>query len=300
MIRFPSEVTIVVDGGASPNPGHGAFGAVFLDGDRELMTMSEYLGNNCSSNEAEFTAVLESLRVAASNGASVIHFRVDSRFVEQTMAGHVLYPLNQRLTSLVGAISDLRNSVEVDFTWVGRDEVQRAHELVQRAKAGRSYLAPRETGTSRLINDIRSVYGDGEYRRGVYTVRGISFSVLPYYSLKPTVRPSVSRASWQSLRRADWLAWRPYGSSPVPLTSKMVGLQDTEDWDDGGLELMLGRPKKLILGEGASRLGYDGSPVMRIEGTLVPARLVKESELGQQQHRRENERRNDHLRGVVV
>jgi len=299
MTRLPSEVTIIVDGGASPNPGHGAFGAVFLDGDRELMTMSEYLGNNCSSNEAEFTAVLRSLRRAIDCGARVIHFRVDSRFVEQAMAGRLAYPLNARLSSLVGSISSLREGFAVDFTWVGRDEVQRAHELVQLAKSGRGYLAPRETGTSRLINDVRMFVGDGEYRRGVYTARGISLAILPYYSPTPTVRPSVSRAIWQVIRRADWLAWRPYGSSPVPLTAMTVGIDGTEDWADGGLELMLGRPKSLVLGASAGRLGYDGSPVMRIEGTLVPARSVKEIEFDQE-YRRENERRNAQLRGAVV
>lgn len=292
---LPKEVTIVVDGGASPNPGHGAFGAVFLADGAEVLTISEYLGNSCSSNEAEFNAVLRSLRRATELGAEVVHFHIDSRFVEQTMAGNVRFPLNVKLSSIVDEINALRGVAAVDFMWVGRDAVSRAHELVQQAKAGRSFMAPRETGTSRLYADVVAAMGSGSYSGGMYTSNetGARVAILPYYHARPTVRPSVSRASWLKLSKADLLAWRPYGSNVVPLPAAVVGVQGAVDAYDGGVELLLARPRELRFGEPAGRLGYDGSPVMRLEGTLVPARIMEEH---YEDDRRKNERRNSELR----
>ena len=54
---------IKADGASRGNPGEASFGAVLLDGEKELATASEHLGVT-TNNFAEYSGVIAGLRLA--------------------------------------------------------------------------------------------------------------------------------------------------------------------------------------------------------------------------------------------
>ena len=52
---------IFCDGGASPNPGHGGIGFLIKRNDKIIIDGYQYLGDKITNNQAEFSAIINSL-----------------------------------------------------------------------------------------------------------------------------------------------------------------------------------------------------------------------------------------------
>jgi len=83
----PLSVVVYVDGASRGNPGPSSIGAVaFLPGGEELTSVSKSIGA-ATNNVAEYTAVLEGLRLARDLGAREVEVRLDSELVARQLNG---------------------------------------------------------------------------------------------------------------------------------------------------------------------------------------------------------------------
>ncbi len=80
-------VVVYVDGASRGNPGPSSVGAVaFLPGGDELTSVSKSIGT-ATNNVAEYTAVLEGLKLARNLGANEVEIRLDSELVARQLNG---------------------------------------------------------------------------------------------------------------------------------------------------------------------------------------------------------------------
>jgi ribonuclease HI len=74
------------DGGARGNPGPGAIGVIVRDDDKILIKHSSRIGDNVTSNIAEYEALIKSLELASKLGDEVTCF-LDSELVVNQLLG---------------------------------------------------------------------------------------------------------------------------------------------------------------------------------------------------------------------
>lgn len=104
------DITLMVDGGSRGNPGPAAIGAVIIKDGLEAVRLSEYIGE-ATNNEAEYTALVEGLRSAATLGAKSIHVKADSQLIVKQLLGQYkiksenIRPLHAEATALLKTYS---------------------------------------------------------------------------------------------------------------------------------------------------------------------------------------------------
>lgn len=84
-----SAVSVYVDGGCWPNPGHGAAGAVVVDEKGFLLELGVDLGDHqeMTNNVAEYRALLLGIRLAHVCAPETVHFVSDSQVVVNQVRG---------------------------------------------------------------------------------------------------------------------------------------------------------------------------------------------------------------------
>jgi len=83
----PPGLVVYVDGASRGNPGPSSIGAAaFLPSGEEIASVSKAIGRT-TNNVAEYTAVLEGLRLARSLGAREAEIRLDSELVVRQLRG---------------------------------------------------------------------------------------------------------------------------------------------------------------------------------------------------------------------
>ena len=93
-----------VDGASRGNPGPAGYG-VHMETDREVIEIAGYLGTT-TNNVAEYTALLEALKVAKEEGATDVEIVSDSELMVKQMLGSYrvkhpnLIPLFERAKSM--------------------------------------------------------------------------------------------------------------------------------------------------------------------------------------------------------
>ena len=118
--------TLNADGGVVADPGQsageGAIGAVLKDSDNEVVeATSKALGRVEDHHVAEFTALLEGLKLAKLNGVEKIRVYLDSELVVNTVSGEWdldpqhLRPLLDEARALFGSFEDGK------IVWVPRE-----------------------------------------------------------------------------------------------------------------------------------------------------------------------------------
>jgi ribonuclease HI len=124
---------LYTDGGARGNPGPSGIGIVLLnESGKEVIELSKYIGE-ATNNEAEYTALLEGLRVAAEKNVGVLECYLDSELVVRQLNGAYKVK-NLRLKQLFDEVSRLTTSFdEITFNHVKRGKNVRADELVNLA-----------------------------------------------------------------------------------------------------------------------------------------------------------------------
>ena len=101
-----NKVVIFTDGGAEPNPGPAAIGAIIKDEQgRVVSAISQAIGR-ATNNQAEYRAIIAALESAVKLGASQVEIRSDSELVVRQINGRYrvknasLKPLYQQVKQL--------------------------------------------------------------------------------------------------------------------------------------------------------------------------------------------------------
>jgi ribonuclease HI len=134
--RFPDVVVAYTDGASRGNPGPAAAGVVILTPQgKPLYEYAKKIGFQ-TNNFAEYTAVIEALKVCTEGGAKSVIVRADSQLMVRQMTGEyrvkseIIAPLHKELTALVKLFA------RVDFEHVRREENIHADKLANQALDG--------------------------------------------------------------------------------------------------------------------------------------------------------------------
>jgi len=125
-------VVIKTDGGAKPNPGPAAIGAVLKDEQGRVITnISQDIGQT-TSNQAEYRALITALEKALRLGVSQVEVRSDSELLVKQINGQYrvkaapIKPLYLRVKQLQSQFEGFR------ITHIPTEENREAHDLVSR------------------------------------------------------------------------------------------------------------------------------------------------------------------------
>ena len=127
-------VIIHTDGGARGNPGPAAGGFVIADAADQTVLQAEgiFLGR-ATNNVAEYSAMVASLRAAASLGAGQVDLFSDSQLMVRQMTGQYRVK-NEGLKPLFDEARQLAGQFQrCDFHHVRREKNEQADALVNRA-----------------------------------------------------------------------------------------------------------------------------------------------------------------------
>lgn len=134
------KITIYTDGGSRGNPGKAAVGVVFCNEKGEIIKkFGEYLGDNLTNNEAEYTAVILALKkfkaLFGKKMAEVaeVEIRSDSELLVNQMNGK--YKLeNEKIQKFFIEIWNLKiDFANVKFKAIPREKNREADALVNEA-----------------------------------------------------------------------------------------------------------------------------------------------------------------------
>jgi ribonuclease HI len=135
-------LTLHFDGGSRGNPGPAGIGVVLLDEEgTPLYELGEFLGR-CTSNVAEYTALVRGLTAAKNLNAKKVVIKADSELVVRQINGIYkvkspdLKPLYQQAINLMNQIGD------VTISHVYREGNARADELANMAMDATKKIEP--------------------------------------------------------------------------------------------------------------------------------------------------------------
>src|SRR5687768_5506971 len=105
--RFPDQVVAYTDGASRGNPGPAAVGIFIVTPQgKPLFEFAKKIGFQ-TNNFAEYTAVIEALKICTEGGAAAVTIRADSQLMVRQMTGEnrvksdIISPLHKELTALV-------------------------------------------------------------------------------------------------------------------------------------------------------------------------------------------------------
>lgn len=127
-------MTLIIraDGASRGNPGEASFGAVLLDGEKEIATASAHLGVT-TNNFAEYSGVIAGLKLAIAHDQSAEYLvQLDSKLVVEQLNGNWKVK-SKDLMPLVSEASKLASKLRVRFEWIPREQNSRADELANQA-----------------------------------------------------------------------------------------------------------------------------------------------------------------------
>lgn len=290
-------VVLHVDGGARPNPGHGALAVAAYQGGRLVHVAGQYLGEDVSSNMAEHLALLAALRTARhlrDARCPSVHICSDSALTIKHLHG---YPVQGRrlrpvVDQLLATYDELQSAgYAVTVEWVPRELVREANREIDRQLAGRPRLPMRVTGRHRVFRDVANMLDE----LGLdWSADGIDFitlkdgralALLPYYQqVDGLAQPTIDEGSWEAISALEhdevWVVWRPYGARVVPLQAaqldkRLLGSMTVRDQADGGVEPLLSPRGALYTGDAIGVVGYNGRAIRPLCGaTWRPMREV--------------------------
>jgi ribonuclease HI len=123
---------IYSDGASKGNPGRASIGAVLLLDGKEVAQVSKSIGI-ATNNIAEYTALLEALKLAGQMGFTRIHVKADSELMIRQLNG--IYKVkNSDIKVLFDQIVLLKMDFStISFTHVPREQNKRADFLANKA-----------------------------------------------------------------------------------------------------------------------------------------------------------------------
>ena len=84
--KYLSEVNVFCDGGCKGNPGPGVIGVVICDGEDEIDSLAECIGDT-TNNKAEYKAIIKGLELAAKHTRGKVNILSDSELVIKQIKG---------------------------------------------------------------------------------------------------------------------------------------------------------------------------------------------------------------------
>jgi hypothetical protein len=155
------ELTLFVDGGSRGNPGPAAIGALLIKSGDVLERRSECIGE-ATNNVAEYTALVEGLKMAAGFNAASIHVKADSELMVNQLLGKFKVKNPALLPLYKEAVKMLKDYKGVGIERIPREDNALADALVNEAldsllgkkKAAPSRKDPRIIG---FLTDFGSV-----------------------------------------------------------------------------------------------------------------------------------------------
>ena len=133
------ELTVYTDGACSGNPGPAGVGGVFYDGDKEIASFSEAIGD-ATNNIAEYSALIYALRKAKELKAVSLKILTDSKLMQQQLIGQYKVK-NDQLKMLFEEAQKLARQFEnVSIQYVPREQNKEADALatgaIKKKKSG--------------------------------------------------------------------------------------------------------------------------------------------------------------------
>ncbi len=125
-------VEIYVDGASSSNPGNAGIGIVLKVNGRVVESVSKPIGV-ATNNVAEYSALIEGLKVALSKGYRKIKVYSDSELVVKQIKG--IYKVkDNNLINLYKQVKELQNRFDrVEIEHIGRENNKQADSLAKNA-----------------------------------------------------------------------------------------------------------------------------------------------------------------------
>jgi len=125
------------DGACRGNPGPMGIGAVLLENGKKIKEISKRLGRG-TNNIAEWSALIEGLKLAKAHGCKELEVRGDSQLIIRQITGKYRVR-NENLIPLSDeAIKLCRNFEKISFKWVQREKNAETDALSNRALDVRS------------------------------------------------------------------------------------------------------------------------------------------------------------------
>lgn len=127
------KLIIYTDGGARNNPGPAGIGVVIMDENRNIIKEhNKYIGE-ATNNQAEYTAVIEALKIVKDMDVEELEFYLDSELVVKQLKRE--YKLkNKDLAPLFLAIHNLSVSFKkITYRHIPREQNAEADKLVNLA-----------------------------------------------------------------------------------------------------------------------------------------------------------------------
>lgn len=134
------KIVVYTDGGSRGNPGKAAIGAVFCNEKGQVIKKyGEYLGDNSTNNEAEYSAVIFALKKFKTLfGKSIaktseVEFRADSELLVKQLNGEYKIE-NEKIQKFFMEIWNLKTDFKsVKFKHISREKNKEADRLVNEA-----------------------------------------------------------------------------------------------------------------------------------------------------------------------
>lgn len=113
--------TLFFDGACRGNPGPMSIGVALFEGGKKVKELSKCIGRG-TNNIAEWSALIEGLKLAASHGCRELEVRGDSQLIIRQISGRYKVK-SENLVPLFKEAQKLCNNFEkLTFKWVARDE----------------------------------------------------------------------------------------------------------------------------------------------------------------------------------
>ena len=149
--KIMKKIIIYTDGGSRGNPGKAALGVVFCNEKEQVIKKyGEYLGDNLTNNEAEYSAVIFALKKfkalfgKAIAGISEIEIRSDSELLVKQMNGEYKI-LDEKIQKLFIEAWNLKIDFKrVKFKAISREKNKEADRTVNETLDG-------QTGSQKLF-----------------------------------------------------------------------------------------------------------------------------------------------------
>lgn len=242
------KLKIKIDGSSKPNPGESACAAVVYQDDNPLPITSKakYLGIT-TNNVAEHEGLILALELAISLKATSTLIESDSKVAVNHFNGawRCNEPTLEKLIKKERKLALQLPRLKVE--WVGRANVFPAHNLIETyvdhyRKMNKLGDSP-DKGRERIHLDVSKFLADNHIYVKQKTDLAFftpSVAIVPvwtgYYANTQVGDDAKTLAEYMPVI----MAWRPYGNRVTPYPSNYVNVEGIQNWDDGGVELMMG------------------------------------------------------------
>lgn len=126
-------VKTFTDGGARGNPGPAGIGGVVYDMEGNVLAeVSEYIGET-TNNQAEYRALIETLRAAKKCGATEVDCYMDSQLVAKQMSREYRVKDKNLAVAFLEAYNLSQEFSRISFNHVYREKNKAADALVNKA-----------------------------------------------------------------------------------------------------------------------------------------------------------------------